>query len=134
MSTGNAEIVRSMYASFAVGDVPGVLGKFDPNIVWNEAENFPYADKNPYIGPAAVLEGLFMRLATEWDGWKVEVGELLDAGDTVVALGRYKATRKGTGAKLDAQFVHVWKFSGGKAVKFQQYADTAQAQKVYGGK
>jgi hypothetical protein len=28
----------------------------------------PYADKNPYVGPNAVLEGLFARLAGEWDG------------------------------------------------------------------
>jgi uncharacterized protein len=40
----DVEIVQNLYAAFAKGDVPAVLQKFDPKIVWNEAENFPYAD------------------------------------------------------------------------------------------
>jgi len=34
----NAEIIESLYAAFAKGDVPTVLGSFDPQIEWNEAE------------------------------------------------------------------------------------------------
>ena len=67
----NVEIVQNLYAAFAKGDVPSVLQKFDPKIVWNEAENFPYADGNPYIGPQAVLEGVFTRLGAEWEYWSL---------------------------------------------------------------
>ena len=60
MSQQNADLMKSLYAAFGRGDVPTVLGAMDPAIVWNEAEGFPYADKNPYVGPQAVLEGVFM--------------------------------------------------------------------------
>ena len=61
-----------------------------PQIVWREAENFPYADHNPYIGPQAVLEGVLMRLGADWEGFTVVPAEWLDAGDRIVVLGAYK--------------------------------------------
>lgn len=133
MSKENVEVIRSMYEAFGRGDVPAVLAAMDPAIEWNEAENFPYADKNPYIGPAAVAGGLFARLGGEWDGFSVTPEELLDAGDTVVTLGRYGGTYKKTGKKIDAQLAHVWRLRGGKVVKFQQYTDTLQATRAVGG-
>jgi hypothetical protein len=54
-----------------------VIGLLDPQVQWNEAENFIYADKNPYVGPQAVLEGVFMRLGTKWDGFSVSAEEIL---------------------------------------------------------
>jgi len=126
MSQQNVDTIRSLYDLFAKGDVPSVLAGFHPEIEWNEAENFPYADGNPYIGPNAVLEGVFMRLGSEWDYWNLDIGELLDAGESVVAMGRYQAKNRTTGKEISAQFAHVWKLRDGKAVSFQQYADTHQ--------
>lgn len=131
MSKENAQLIQSLYDAFAAGDVPTVLAAFDPQILWNEAENFPYADGNPYVGPDAVVSGIFARLGTDFDSFEVRVGEILDAGDTVVMSGRYVAKHK-SGRALDAQVVHVWKVKGGKVVQFQQYTDTYQAQQVFG--
>ena len=127
MSQANVDLIQSLYAAFARGDGPAVLAGMDPAIVWNEAENFPYADRNPYVGHAAVAEGVFFRLATEWDGFQAIPAEFLDAGDTVVVLGRYRATYKATGAALNAQFAHIWRVRDAKVTAFQQYTDTAQA-------
>jgi len=128
----NVDVVRGLYDCFAAGDVEGVLGRMSPDIVWNEAESFPYADGNPYVGPQAVLEGVFARCIGEWDGFGVEVDEILDAGDTIVALGRYVGTYKATGNEQRTQLVHVWRLAGGKIVGFQQYADTLQVARVTG--
>lgn len=133
MTQQNIDFVRGVYELFAKGDVPAVLGAMDPQIEWNEAENFPYADGNPYIGPQAVLDGVFMRLGNEWDNWTLDVHEVLDAGDTVIACGRYKARNKATGRELDAQFAHFWGIRDGKLATFQQYADTYQAMAAVTG-
>jgi ketosteroid isomerase-like protein len=87
MSQANIDFIQNLYAAFARGDGAAVLASMDPAIVWNEAENFPYADRNPYVGHAAVAEGIFFRLATEWDRFQALPSEFLDAGDTVVVLG-----------------------------------------------
>jgi len=133
MSSENLALIQGLYDAFAVGDMPGVLGRMAPDIVWNEAENFPYADGNPYVGPEAIAGGVFLRCATEWDGFASVAEELLDAGDTIIALGRYTGTYKATGKAMNTQMVHVWRVSGGKAVRFQQYADTLQVVRVIGG-
>jgi hypothetical protein len=49
---------------FATGDTPTVLGLMHPKIEWNEAESNSLADGNPYIGPDAILKGVFARLRT----------------------------------------------------------------------
>jgi hypothetical protein len=59
--------------------------------------------------------------------------EFLDAGDTVVVLGYYKATYKATGAPLNAQFAHIWRLRETKITAFQQYTDTAQAARAVHG-
>lgn len=128
----NPQRVRAIYDSFARGDVPAVLGSLDPGIVWYEAESIAYADQNPYRGPQSVLEGVFMRLGRDWNDFRLSIGQVIDGGDVVVALGRYSATNKTTGKPLDAQFAHVWTFRDGKIVGFQQYADTAQFARVAG--
>jgi len=122
----NAKTVESFYAAMGRGDIPSAIGILDPNVIWNEADGFVYADKSPYIGVDAVLTGLFARLGGEWDGFSAVPTEIVDGGETVVALGRYGGTYKATGVKVDAQFVHVFKFKDGKVANFQQYTDTLQ--------
>ncbi|MBZ5611834.1 MAG: nuclear transport factor 2 family protein [Acidobacteriia bacterium] len=126
MAESNVARVRSMYDAFARGDVASVLESLDPQIEWLEAENFIYAGGNPYIGRQAVLNGIFMRIGTEWDKFSATPEEIVDGGDTVIALGRYRGTYKATGARVDASFVHVMKFKDGKIARFEQHTDTAQ--------
>jgi ketosteroid isomerase-like protein len=118
----NLELVRGLYEAFAKGDVPTVLGLLDADIAWTEAEGFPYG--GTYNGPNAVLEGVFMRLGSEWDGFAVVPDEFIDAADTIVVLGKYSGAYKTTGKSFEADFAHVWKIREGKAVRFVQYVDT----------
>lgn len=126
MTSANVELVQGLYGAFSRGDVGAVMGALAPGIVWNEAESNAYADGNPYVGPQAVAAGVFARLGGEWDGFAVDVEEILDAGDTVVARGRYTGAFKATGKTIDAQVVHVWTIADGKLATFQQYTDTLQ--------
>jgi uncharacterized protein len=130
MSEENVTLIRALYGAFAAGDIEGVVSRMSPDIEWNEAENFPYADGNPYRGPEAILTGVFARLGGEWDGFAAVPDEYLDAGDIVVVLGRYRGAYKATGRALDAQLAHVWRIEDGKIAGFQQYTDTLQTALV----
>ena len=126
MSQENVGVIREIYEAFGRGDVPAALGQMDQQIEWREAEGFIYADRNPYVGPQAVLDGVFTRLGSEWEGFTVTPEEWLDAGNHVVVLGTYSGKHKETGREVRAQFAHVWGVRGGRVVKFQQYTDTKQ--------
>ena len=124
MSQENVELMRGLYEDFGAGDIQSVLGRMDEGIEWNEAENFLYADRNPYVGPQAVLDGVLKRVGEDWEIFEVRPDELLDAGDRVVALGHYTAKYGATGREVRAQFAHVWGVKGGKVTSFRQYTDT----------
>lgn len=120
----NADPVRALYAAFAKGDMPAALATMAPDIVWNEAENYPYADRNPYVGPEAVLMGVFARIGADWDGFAAISDEIIDGGGTIVSLGHYAGIYKASGKPMRAQFAHVFRVKNGKIAAFQQYADT----------
>jgi uncharacterized protein len=126
MSQENITVIRGMYESFSKGDVTSVLGQMHQHIEWCQAENFIYADRSPYRGPQAVLEGVFMRLASEWADFKVMPEEWLDAGNHIVVLGTYNGRHKESGKEVRAQFAHIWGVTHGRVVRFQQYTDTKQ--------
>jgi len=132
MSAENVSLVKGIYAAFGSGDVPAVLAAMSPGVVWNEAENFPYADGNPYVGAEAVLSGVFARIASEWDGFGVEPEQFLDAGDTVIMTGRYTGTWRGTGRAMNPQVAHMWTVADGKVVRFQQLVDTLAVARAMG--
>lgn len=122
----NKAVVESLYRAFGAGDGATIAGLLAADLVWIEAENGPYADRNPYNGPGAVFEGLFARIGAEYEGFVVTPVTYVASGDRVVALGRYTGTNRATGEALDAQFAHVFTVSDGKVTRFQQYTDTAQ--------
>ena len=131
MSQDNVDVVRGIYQAFGSGDIAAVLARISDEIVWNEAENYLYADGNPSRGAESVL-GVFGRIAADWDGFAVIPNQYLDAGETVVVLGRYRGTFKATGRSQNSQMAHVWKIADGKAVSFQQLVDTLQVARAAG--
>jgi ketosteroid isomerase-like protein len=122
----NKEIVKNLYDALARGDASTVLGTMDPAIQWREADNFLYADGNPYVGPQAVAEGVFQRLGSGIEHLAIVPANLIEGDGAVVAEGRYRGKVKATGKTVDAQFAHVWELRDEKVVRFQQYTDTKQ--------
>lgn len=128
----NVTILKGGYEAFAKGDIPTVLGLFDPKIEWNEAENNVYWPGGAFHGPQEIVNGVFARIPNDFDGFRIEISRMVASGDTVLVEARYRAKSKATGKALDAQVAHVWDFRGGKVVKCQQYTDTWQYAQVTG--
>jgi ketosteroid isomerase-like protein len=125
-------VVRSVYNAFSRGDVQTVLSLLSEKVEWNEAEHFTYWTGSAFIGPQAVLNGVFARVGRDFDGFTVDVGRLVGCGDTVLSEARYRGTVKANGKRLDVQVAHMWDVRDGKIVRFQQYVDTWQAAQVTG--
>lgn len=129
----NLIVIDGLYKAFAEGDIPTVLAAMDANIVWNEAEGNAYADGNPYIGPDAVLNGIFARVGVDFEYFKLSDIKLHDmSNNQVLATLRYKAKIKENGAIFDAQVAHHWTLKDGKVTNFQQYVDTKKLADAFG--
>jgi len=125
MAQDHIQTIAGLYAAFARKDIESVRSLFAPNVEWNAAENFIYADGNPYVGHEAVMNGIFKRLAEDWAEFTLSADEILGAGNLVIARGRFKGTFNANGASVNAQFVQVFQFENDQIVKVQMYTDTA---------
>lgn len=127
----NVMLIQSIYDDFAAGNIEGVVAKLSSDIEWNEAENYIYADNNPYVGPDAILQGVFARIGAEWTSFNVTNLVVMPVGgDHVLSTGRYQGEHKASGKSMDAQFAHLWGVKDAKASSFQQFTDTKQAAEV----
>ncbi len=126
----NVAIVKGAYEALANGDINTVLGALDEQVEWHMAEHSPHWPGKAFVGPQAVLEGLFARLPQVYDGFRIDLQRIVGLGDTVLVEARYRGKGKVTGQDLDAQAAHVWDFRDGKCVRLQEYEDTWQKARV----
>jgi len=123
-----AAVVESLYRSFALKDLAGVIGVLDPDIRWREADGYPYA--GTYHGPEAVKAGVFDRIVGEWSSYTTVPSEVIEHGETVIGLGTYTGTFAKTGKTFTCPFAHIFRVRGGKIIDFDQHTDTHLVQQA----
>ncbi len=125
LNPANVMIIQKLYNDFAKGDIPSVQAAMDEKVVWNESENFPLADGNPYIGFDAIAKGVFGRIQSDWEYWNLTDLNLQEmTNNKILTTGRYQAKYKKNGAVINLQMAHLWTLKEGKIILFQQFADT----------
>lgn len=85
----NLEIINGLYTFLGKGDIPSVLGLMYKDIIWNEAEINSLEDGNPYVGPEAVLNGVFGRIGTTYKSFGLKDIELHDISNNKVLATLY---------------------------------------------
>ena len=133
MSEQNVQAIRGLYDAFNRGDLETLERGFAREFVWNEAENSLYCGGNPYRNFAAVRDGVFAPTRRDFDQFRVDVEQLLDAGDHLVTTGRYRGKSRATGQSMATQFCHVLHLDlHGRVDRIQEYADTLDEARVTG--
>ncbi len=125
MSRENVEIVRFGYERFAA------TGEPDPDIsspefVWDMSNFHGWVEQQTYAG----VDGARTFLETwvsAWDDWELEVEQLLDRGDTVVALVHQRGRSKAAGMPVEMSFAQVWTVRDGKQTRMDMYSDREEA-------
>ena len=121
-SRSSVDVVAGLYEALSCGDVPALLNGLDAEIAWVVPAGLHYA--GTYTGRESVLTNVFARFTSEWEGFVVDVAEILPAGDVVVALGHYRGRSMVTGRSMAARFGHVWRLRDGVPVHFETILDT----------
>jgi uncharacterized protein len=133
MSEQNVQAMRRLYDAFNSGDLETFAKGLSTDIFWNEAEHSLYSAGNPYRSFAAVIDGVFDPTARDFADFRVDLEQLLDAGDYVIGTGRYRGRHKASGRDLSAQVCHVLHVDlAGKLDRVQEYADTLHEAQVTG--
>ncbi len=128
MSEQSVEVAKGIYAAFAAGDVPTVLGAFADQIEWHEADGMPYGGL--HRGGEAIAQNVFGPISEDVEGFAVTPEEFIASDGSVAVVVRYTGTGKATGKPLDQPAVHVLDIEGDKVVRFRQFIDTVMFAEV----
>jgi ketosteroid isomerase-like protein len=121
MSQENVALVRSAYEAYNRRDREGVLQCFDPDIDWHVPDSLAWgAHVRGLEAIGRFFEGLKPYMG---EGHQVAIGELIDAGDRVVALVRHQGTAP-SGERYDVPSIMVWTAAGGKLTALYEQLDT----------
>ncbi len=118
----NLRTVQELYDAFGRKDDARLRQLLAVDVEWIQCAGFPGGARRH--GVEEVLEKVFAGLHGEWRDWRVEIDEYLDAGASIVALGRYAGTHGQTGRSMEAVFAHVYDVKDGRVTRFRQFTDT----------
>jgi ketosteroid isomerase-like protein len=125
MSQENMEIVRRAYEVFNRHDWDATLEAVDPDIEWNQITQFP--DRAVYRGRAEMRDRFWNeQLVEPFGDFRIEVEELVDAGDHVVMLGHIVAHGSASGVPIRLRVVNVLEIRNGKVVRAYDVAGPSQ--------
>jgi ketosteroid isomerase-like protein len=129
MSQANVAIVRSIHEALARGESPASLGLLHPDI---EYVNPPGAVEPGTRRGLAAYEDAMRSMRESFEDVRIEVREIIDAGDRVVVLAMFSARGRTSGAQRQHEDGYVWTVRDGKAVSFQWFNDPAMALRAAG--
>jgi uncharacterized protein len=131
MSQENVEIVRRAYDAWNARDFDAAVQVLSPRVEWRMPPNLPEAVR---WGSRGEVERGLEAFMESWEELSAEVRELLDAGDRVVALVRFRGRSAVTGLELEGAGVDaaVWTLRDGKAVGIDMYSGTREALEAVG--
>ena len=127
----NTAVIQSMYTAFNRGDIQVILSNTAPNAEW---VNYGPAAV-PYFGDfSSRVADFFQAMGKSITDGSVVIDRYIAAGEVVVTEGRYTATARETGAKIDAPIAHVFTLRDGKVTSWKGYGDTATVLAAHTGK
>jgi ketosteroid isomerase-like protein len=129
MSAENVEIVQKTMAAFEAGDTEAQLAMLDPDVELIEWPESP--DQRTYRGHSGA-----MRASESWsEAWewiRVEVDELLEAGDKVVVCGRTFGKGKGSSVEVAIDAFNVYTVHDGKVKRIEFFTTEEPALRAAG--
>ena len=126
MSEENVELVRR-----GVTSVEAFWALLDEYVVWDLRER-PGLDVDPVsFGRDAVIKASRHYWGT-WKDYRMDIEEVLDAGQSVVVIFREQARGKSSGVPFAQQHPQLWTFRAGRIVRWESFRTRAQALEAAG--
>ena len=124
MSQEHVEITRAAFEAWNRGDLDALLS------LWSEeAEFFPLRaqlEGRPYHGHEG-LRLFVTEIAEEWRDVRFEIDELRDAGEHVIASGRFRARGRTSGVDLNVPLGVVGTVRNERVVYARMFSDPNEA-------
>lgn len=126
----NIAFIQKIYSAFSAGDVQTVLSNVSPTAEWVNygSETVPYA--GDFTGR---IPEFFQAIGQSTTGAKVVPDQFIAQDEKVVALARYTATVRNTGASIDTPLAHIFTIRDGKVTSWIGFSDSAAVAAAHAG-
>jgi ketosteroid isomerase-like protein len=132
MSQENVDAFKRGLEAGNRGDVEGLLRELDPEVEWHSALHALLGgEQTVFRGHDGVRE-MLGDLNEAFGEIQIEISEIRDLGDRLVAIGRNRARGKASGAETVTPFALVTEVRDGKTVSVRGYLDPKQALEAAG--
>ena len=118
----NIELIKELYRAFADKDYPKFLSLCTDDLQWIQNEGFPGGAT--YKSASAVVENVFKANDSNWQNFGYHIEEFLDAGQSVIVIGRYTGRERKSGRAMSATAAHIYDLRDQKVWRFRMFADT----------
>ncbi|MEO0013960.1 MAG: hypothetical protein RLZZ535_2349 [Cyanobacteriota bacterium] len=118
----NIEVIKELYRAFREQDYDTFLRLSTEDIEWIQNEGFPGGAT--YKGASAVIQGVFKANNDKWSDFAYHIEEILDAGNSVIVIGKYSGRDRLSGKPMSAAAAHIYDLRDGKIARFRMFADT----------
>jgi ketosteroid isomerase-like protein len=115
--------IKEIYAAFGRGDIAAIIACMADDVSW-EFEAPPEISWAGIRRGPKEASGFFTGIANEHADPRLEMTEFLASGDAVAVFGRYAATVRATGVRVDTPVGHYFKFRDGKIVRYVNFVNT----------
>jgi ketosteroid isomerase-like protein len=126
MAGENTRIVREVIDAWNIEDVDSIRHLISDDIVWLEVGGMLEAEGTERQGWDEVGKGM-ESLADAFRSYEIELEEMFEVEDRVVAILREKARGRTSGAEVDTRFGYVITVSDGKLSRIEAYRDPDEA-------
>jgi 2-(1,2-epoxy-1,2-dihydrophenyl)acetyl-CoA isomerase len=123
-------LARDLYEALANGDRQRLGQLLHPQFVGHTTEGLPFGLGGDYCGPDEMRRDFWGKIAKNFSA-KAQPSDfrVLDDGRLLV-LGRYVGEARASGAKLDAEFIHILRFADGQISGLAQLTDSERWAKA----
>ena len=129
MSQENVEIVRRGFEAYARGDLDTAYSYVHPEIEFHTYADAPQA--GVYCGRDAVRK-YNDDLMGQFESVRLEIEEIVDAGERIVLVSTQHAVPKGGQQEIDVHMAEVWTVHDGLVSERRSYSTRAEALKAAG--
>jgi ketosteroid isomerase-like protein len=109
--------IKDIYAAFGRGDIATILASLTDDISWEFEAPAELSWSGIRHAPEEAA-GFFDGIAAEHADPNLEMTEFFATSDAVAAFGRYQATVKATGIRVDTPVAHYFKFREDKIARY----------------
>jgi ketosteroid isomerase-like protein len=131
VSQENVDLVASALEAWNTGEVRAFTDHMAEDVAWLEVSGRPEGGATERYGRDRLRQSL-ESLFDAWESYRLDVEQVHDVGDRVLAIVREVARGRASGVEVEGRWGYLMTVADGEIVRVEAYRDADMALQVAG--